>query len=151
MIFLFFFFLFSCNGFLNLLTLPDHLINYFIFVTGFFFPPIFQVAATHSNCIIKKEQETCLEKIRRATALNPLNDSSPGESQTLHLELTIGSDFHHFLGRLEGFSEVSWWEEHQCCWTSLGKLKPKIQSVGVNKSHSWLSSEVRNLFLYLRL
>ncbi|XP_053845458.1 LOW QUALITY PROTEIN: pituitary adenylate cyclase-activating polypeptide type I receptor [Vidua macroura] len=36
------------------------------------------VAATHSNCIIKKEQETCLEKIRRATALNPLNDSSPG-------------------------------------------------------------------------
>ncbi|NWT30199.1 PACR protein, partial [Cardinalis cardinalis] len=43
-----------------------------------FFFPIFQVAATHSNCIIKKEQETCLEKIRRATALNPLNDSSPG-------------------------------------------------------------------------
>ncbi|XP_035173018.1 pituitary adenylate cyclase-activating polypeptide type I receptor isoform X5 [Oxyura jamaicensis] len=36
------------------------------------------VAATHSNCIIKKEQETCLEKIRRAAALNPLNDSSPG-------------------------------------------------------------------------
>ncbi|NWX54277.1 PACR protein, partial [Promerops cafer] len=52
----------------------------FFFVTGLFFPlsPIFQVAATHSNCIIKKEQETCLEKIRRATALNPLNDSSPG-------------------------------------------------------------------------
>ncbi|XP_027765052.1 pituitary adenylate cyclase-activating polypeptide type I receptor-like, partial [Empidonax traillii] len=42
------------------------------------FPPIFQVAATHSNCIIKKEQETCLEKIRRAAALNPFNDSSPG-------------------------------------------------------------------------
>ncbi|RMC04681.1 hypothetical protein DUI87_17851 [Hirundo rustica rustica] len=39
-----------------------------------------QVAATHSNCIIKKEQETCLEKIRRATALNPLNDSSPGHA-----------------------------------------------------------------------
>uniref|UniRef100_A0A8B9EVV4 ADCYAP receptor type I n=1 Tax=Amazona collaria TaxID=241587 RepID=A0A8B9EVV4_9PSIT len=38
----------------------------------------FQVTATHSNCIIKKEQETCLEKIRRAAALNPLNDSSPG-------------------------------------------------------------------------
>ncbi|XP_010116121.1 PREDICTED: pituitary adenylate cyclase-activating polypeptide type I receptor [Chlamydotis macqueenii] len=37
-----------------------------------------EVAATHSNCIIKKEQETCLEKIRRAAALNPLNDSSPG-------------------------------------------------------------------------
>ncbi|NXD07979.1 PACR protein, partial [Nothocercus nigrocapillus] len=37
-----------------------------------------QVTATHSNCIIKKEQETCLEKIRRAAALNPLNDSSPG-------------------------------------------------------------------------
>ncbi|KAJ7405820.1 hypothetical protein BTVI_67634 [Pitangus sulphuratus] len=36
------------------------------------------VAATHSNCIIKKEQETCLEKIRRAAALNPFNDSSPG-------------------------------------------------------------------------
>uniref|UniRef100_A0A8B9U690 ADCYAP receptor type I n=1 Tax=Anas zonorhyncha TaxID=75864 RepID=A0A8B9U690_9AVES len=36
------------------------------------------VTATHSNCIIKKEQETCLEKIRRAAALNPLNDSSPG-------------------------------------------------------------------------
>ncbi|NXD19260.1 PACR protein, partial [Spelaeornis formosus] len=53
----------------------------FIFLTAFFFLPIsllFQVAATHSNCIIKKEQETCLEKIRRATALNPLNDSSPG-------------------------------------------------------------------------
>ncbi|NWY67192.1 PACR protein, partial [Erithacus rubecula] len=43
-----------------------------------FFSYLFQVAATHSNCIIKKEQETCLEKIRRATALNPLNDSSPG-------------------------------------------------------------------------
>ncbi|XP_032539547.1 pituitary adenylate cyclase-activating polypeptide type I receptor isoform X2 [Chiroxiphia lanceolata] len=36
------------------------------------------VTATHSNCIIKKEQETCLEKIRRAAALNPFNDSSPG-------------------------------------------------------------------------
>uniref|UniRef100_A0A663M8F2 ADCYAP receptor type I n=1 Tax=Athene cunicularia TaxID=194338 RepID=A0A663M8F2_ATHCN len=36
------------------------------------------VTATHSNCIIKKEQETCLEKIQRASALNPLNDSSPG-------------------------------------------------------------------------
>ncbi|KAF1660089.1 Pituitary adenylate cyclase-activating polypeptide type I receptor, partial [Aptenodytes patagonicus] len=43
-----------------------------------FFFPTFQVTATHSNCIIKKEQETCLEKIRRAAALNPLNDSSPG-------------------------------------------------------------------------
>ncbi|NXT06493.1 PACR protein, partial [Prunella fulvescens] len=53
----------------------------FYFCNCFFFHPfplIFQVAATHSNCIIKKEQETCLEKIRRATALNPLNDSSPG-------------------------------------------------------------------------
>ncbi|NWT71817.1 PACR protein, partial [Prunella himalayana] len=53
----------------------------FYFCNSFFLPPfspIFQVAATHSNCIIKKEQETCLEKIRRATALNPLNDSSPG-------------------------------------------------------------------------
>ncbi|NXA05919.1 PACR protein, partial [Sapayoa aenigma] len=44
----------------------------------FAFSPVFQVAATHSNCIIKKEQETCLEKIRRAAALNPFNDSAPG-------------------------------------------------------------------------
>ncbi|EMP29432.1 Pituitary adenylate cyclase-activating polypeptide type IA receptor [Chelonia mydas] len=38
----------------------------------------FQVAATHSDCIIRKEQEACLEKIKRASALNPLNESSPG-------------------------------------------------------------------------
>ncbi|XP_065438727.1 pituitary adenylate cyclase-activating polypeptide type I receptor isoform X9 [Chrysemys picta bellii] len=36
------------------------------------------VAATHSDCIIRKEQEACLEKIKRASALNPLNESSPG-------------------------------------------------------------------------
>uniref|UniRef100_A0A8C4Y9G3 ADCYAP receptor type I n=1 Tax=Gopherus evgoodei TaxID=1825980 RepID=A0A8C4Y9G3_9SAUR len=38
----------------------------------------FQVAATHSDCIIRKEQEACLEKIKRASALNPWNESSPG-------------------------------------------------------------------------
>ncbi|KAH1178072.1 hypothetical protein KIL84_011774 [Mauremys mutica] len=36
------------------------------------------VAATHSDCIIRKEQEACLEKIKRASAVNPLNESSPG-------------------------------------------------------------------------
>ncbi|NWS98311.1 PACR protein, partial [Mionectes macconnelli] len=50
----------------------------FFICFSFTFPPVFQVAATHSNCIIKKEQETCLEKIRRAAALNRFNDSSPG-------------------------------------------------------------------------
>ncbi|XP_019384675.1 PREDICTED: pituitary adenylate cyclase-activating polypeptide type I receptor isoform X1 [Crocodylus porosus] len=36
------------------------------------------VVAMHSDCVFKKEQEACLEKIRRATVLNPVNDSSPG-------------------------------------------------------------------------
>ncbi|KYO47025.1 hypothetical protein Y1Q_0014568 [Alligator mississippiensis] len=36
------------------------------------------VVAVHSDCVFKKEQEACLEKIRRATVLNPMNDSSPG-------------------------------------------------------------------------
>lgn len=66
-----------------LLMFQHKLISYFKFVIVLpprFFP-MFQVTATHSNCIIKKEQETCLEKIRRAAALNPLNDSSPGEFQ----------------------------------------------------------------------
>lgn len=36
----------------------------------------------HSDCVFKKEQEACLEKIRRATVLNPMNDSSPGEFQS---------------------------------------------------------------------
>ncbi|XP_067386512.1 pituitary adenylate cyclase-activating polypeptide type I receptor [Emydura macquarii macquarii] len=36
------------------------------------------VTATHSDCIIRKDQEACLEKIRRASALNPLNESFPG-------------------------------------------------------------------------
>ncbi|KAK4827918.1 LOW QUALITY PROTEIN: hypothetical protein QYF61_022366 [Mycteria americana] len=46
--------------------------------------PSLEVTATHSNCIIKKEQETCLEKIRRAAALNPLNDSSPVATWDVH-------------------------------------------------------------------
>ncbi|KAM7174516.1 pituitary adenylate cyclase-activating polypeptide type I receptor isoform 5-T10 [Macrochelys suwanniensis] len=36
------------------------------------------VTATHSDCVIRKEQEACLEKIKKASALNPLNESSPG-------------------------------------------------------------------------
>lgn len=35
--------------------------------------------AMHSDCIFKKEQATCLEKIQRASDLMGLNDSSPGE------------------------------------------------------------------------
>ncbi|XP_060051788.1 pituitary adenylate cyclase-activating polypeptide type I receptor isoform X3 [Erinaceus europaeus] len=35
-------------------------------------------ATTHSDCIFKKEQAMCLEKIQRANDLMGLNDSSPG-------------------------------------------------------------------------
>uniref|UniRef100_F7DV77 ADCYAP receptor type I n=1 Tax=Ornithorhynchus anatinus TaxID=9258 RepID=F7DV77_ORNAN len=37
-----------------------------------------QVATTHSDCIFRKEQEICLEKIQRLTALIGINESSPG-------------------------------------------------------------------------
>lgn len=40
-------------------------------------PP--QAAAMHSDCIFKKEQAMCLEKIQRANDLMGLNDSSPGK------------------------------------------------------------------------
>lgn len=33
----------------------------------------------HSDCIFKKEQAMCLEKIQRVNDLMGLNDSSPGE------------------------------------------------------------------------
>lgn len=33
----------------------------------------------HSDCIFKKEQAICLEKIQRVNDLMGLNDSSPGE------------------------------------------------------------------------
>ncbi|XP_028933696.1 pituitary adenylate cyclase-activating polypeptide type I receptor isoform X2 [Ornithorhynchus anatinus] len=36
------------------------------------------VATTHSDCIFRKEQEICLEKIQRLTALIGINESSPG-------------------------------------------------------------------------
>ncbi|XP_053116546.1 pituitary adenylate cyclase-activating polypeptide type I receptor isoform X2 [Hemicordylus capensis] len=40
---------------------------------------LLSVATTmHSDCFIKKEQEACLESIRKFTALIPLNESSPG-------------------------------------------------------------------------
>lgn len=38
-----------------------------------------QVSAMHSDCILKKEQAMCLEKIQRAYDLMGLNESSPGE------------------------------------------------------------------------
>lgn len=38
-----------------------------------------QVTAMHSDCIFKKEQAMCLEKIQRVNELMGLNDSSPGE------------------------------------------------------------------------
>uniref|UniRef100_A0A8D0G633 ADCYAP receptor type I n=1 Tax=Sphenodon punctatus TaxID=8508 RepID=A0A8D0G633_SPHPU len=41
-------------------------------------PSIFQVTAMHLDCIFKKEQDACLEKLRRASAMSPFNESSPG-------------------------------------------------------------------------
>lgn len=38
-----------------------------------------QATAMHSDCIFKKEQAMCLEKIQRANDLLGLNDSFPGE------------------------------------------------------------------------
>lgn len=38
-----------------------------------------QAIAMHSDCIFKKEQAMCLEKIRKANDLMGLNESSPGE------------------------------------------------------------------------
>lgn len=38
-----------------------------------------QTTAMHSDCIFRKEEALCLEKIQRANDLMGLNDSSPGE------------------------------------------------------------------------
>lgn len=42
-------------------------------------PHVPQAIAMHSDCIFKKEQAMCLEKIQRANDLMGLNESSPGE------------------------------------------------------------------------
>lgn len=42
-------------------------------------PHILQAIAMHSDCIFKKEQAMCLERIQRANDLMGLNESSPGE------------------------------------------------------------------------
>ncbi|XP_049749734.1 pituitary adenylate cyclase-activating polypeptide type I receptor isoform X3 [Elephas maximus indicus] len=45
-------------------------------LTALFLLPV--VTTMHSDCIFKKEQAVCLEKIQRANDLMGLNDSSPG-------------------------------------------------------------------------
>lgn len=40
---------------------------------------VLQAIAMHSDCIFKKEQAMCLEKIQRANDMMGLNESSPGE------------------------------------------------------------------------
>lgn len=40
---------------------------------------LLQAPAMHSDCIFKKEQSMCLEKIQRANELMGFNESSPGE------------------------------------------------------------------------
>lgn len=42
-------------------------------------PLVLQAIAMHSDCIFKKEQAMCLERIQRTNDLMGLNESSPGE------------------------------------------------------------------------
>lgn len=52
----------------------------------------------HSDCIFKKGQAMCLEKIQRANELMGLNDSSPGEEgggeghHPWHIQASLRSD-----------------------------------------------------------
>lgn len=88
-------------------------------------PHILQAIAMHSDCIFKKEQAMCLERIQRANDLMGLNESSPGEA--VH---SLGVLSTHRLGMKE-------------CWKGVKlcrkPLRPQCSISAILGDIRWLS------------